>query len=217
MLLWVTENADKHRSTLQALLEKGIFTYVCPYETAAFYCDKKDIGGVILDCVSAIGLGERLCAQLRQSYTEKFPIAALLTENAQTSMLADSLIRTDGEPNQSILTFCRSCGWQTDPITLYHLTVGADPTQNRYMGQRLRISKSAHAILRCIAYRAPHPTSTDDLLSLCFPQKQASEKQLIATIREINRLAADIDPRPLIVCERGKGYRLRNGICDPSS
>ena len=213
MLLLVTEDRRRHRPLLSALLARGIFVYVSSYETAEFYCESKDVGGVVLDCIAALTHGEQLCKDLRDLYPAELPIAALIAEGARPDMLADCLIRVNEGHEREILTFChQNCGWSEKPLSLYHLTVGNNPTENRYMGRQLKLSQQAHTILRCICYRAPYVTSTDDLLSLCFPEQTKTADHLAMQIAKINHAAQEIDPRPLVINEYGKGYRLRDGI-----
>ena len=79
------------------------------------------------------------------------------------------------------------------------------------MGYPLPLSPRESTILRCLLYRYPHLTPTDELMSLCFPDERINIENLFVHISVINQRAMKIDPRPLIVNTYGKGYRLRDG------
>lgn len=212
MLVFVT-NAQKSRSSLlPRLAEHGIYTFLCPFETAAFHCDKKDTGGVLLDCVTSLTCGERLCAELRSQYPE-MPIGAIVTPSAVPDLAVNRLIRENGDILDDVLDFCiKNCGWRTARLTTYSLTIEDDPDKTVYMGYRFPLTPREHTILRCLFYRAPRVTSADDLLALCFADASLSAANLSTHISSINRRALELDRRPLIVNVYGQGYRLRDGI-----
>ena len=213
MLIFVTEHKEKHRYLLDRLFENAVYLFVCSYENAAFYCDRKDTGGVILDAVSELPHAEQLCRNLRASYPE-MPIAAIVSKHAIPNLLVNSLLR-DTDPisvTTDMLRFCATCGWNTRTLSTYALSIGYDPRTTGYMGYCLPLSPREHDILRCLLYRAPHLTTVDDLMSLCFRGGRQRVENLFVHISNINKRAARIDPRPLIVNVYGKGYRLRDGI-----
>ena len=51
MLLLVTDRSTFGKLLAQELLEAGVYAFRASYETGAFYCEKKDTGGVIFDGV----------------------------------------------------------------------------------------------------------------------------------------------------------------------
>lgn len=214
MLILVTEHRKRFDEILDRLPARGIYTFVCPYETAGALCEKKDTGGVILDCIGALPRAERLCAELRDRYPE-IPIAAIVAPDAIPDLAVNRLMRTR-HPSllfDDILDFCiRTCGWQTERLSTFELLVTASPADTRYMGYALPLTPREHLILRCLFYRAPEITSKDDLTELCYPTGMQSVQNVVVQIGNINKKASVIDPRPLIVNVYGKGYRLRDGI-----
>ena len=215
MLLLITERRLIARTLAKALSEHGIFHFRAAPEVGAFYCEEKDTGSVILDCVSDMRRSKALCAELRTRYPA-LPIAALLPPKSAPDLAVDAILR-DGDLERictDALEFCRRCGWDERRFTTYQLTVGIHPTQTRYMGYPLSLSPREHTILRCLMYRSPRLTPTDDLMSLCYPEGRQTVSNLTLHIHNINQLAKQIDPRPLIVNIYGKGYRLRDGIID---
>ena len=217
MLVLVTADKARRLSLVRALLEHGIFTYVVSPDTALTVCEQKDTGGVILDCVGALSIGEALCRRLRNDYPP-LPIAAIVANRACPDMPVNSLFRagwTEEELTACVLDFChRVCGWQQEPLSTFSLTLGNAPEETVYMGYRMPLSPREHEILRCLLYRSPEYTAADDLLTLCYPEGDQAQSNLTVQIRNINRRAQSIDPRRLIVNRRGLGYRLRHGIVD---
>ena len=55
MLLLVSDDRKAYAPIISQLLARGIFAFLCPYETAEFMCEEKDVGGVLLDCVAGLG------------------------------------------------------------------------------------------------------------------------------------------------------------------
>ena len=168
----------------------------------------------MIDCIRNLKKGETLCRALRTRYPE-IPIAALVSAKAVPNLPASQLIRIEeGEDRfPEILEFCTAlCGWNVETVSTHALSMDSDPANTRYMGMPLRLSPSEHRILRCLFYRAPKITSPKDLMRLCYPAETRHLNNLAVHIRAINQKAVIIDPRPLIVNERAKGYRLRDGI-----
>ena len=215
MLLIIAKRTADWKEFAVRFHTKGIFSYRCGYENALLMCEKKDTGGVILDCTQDPKGGEKLCRALRALYAD-MPIAAVVDSNSIPDLPATRVIRSHGM-NQAlfdeILDFSiRICGLDTKLLAAYFLTVTEDPAKTLYMGYQMPLSARQHTILRFLLYRAPRLTSADDLMELCFPECNTGIANLTAQIRAINRRALLIDPRPLIVNEYGKGYRLRDGI-----
>ena len=213
MLLLISSRQELIRDLTAHLRERGVYLLWSAPETALFLCEKHDTGGVILDCVPNLQSGESLCRELRAIYPE-MPIAAIVSKHCVPDLPADAILR---DADVTTLTeqayeFCLSCGWQERPLQTFALSVGLSPDQTVYMGYPMPLSPRAHNILRCLFYRAPHVTTADELMSLCYPCEYKSISNLAVQIHEINRHAMKIDPRPLIVNVYGKGYRLRDGI-----
>ena len=214
MLIFVTERKAAHAELITYLQMSGIYSFVCSYENAAYFCDVKDTGGVILDGLANIGRAETLCAHLHARYPD-MPIAAIVAPNAIPDMAVSRLLRATPttDLSEDALDFCiRDCGWCTQRLTTYSLSVGTQPEDTYYMGYALKLSPREFALLHCLFYRSPRPTSTEDLIELCYPYGRQGIGNIAVQIASINRKAAQIDPRPLIVNDYGKGYRLRDGI-----
>lgn len=212
MLLLVSDAPSLRAQLVSRLSEHGIYTFQCPFETAEFFCDKKDTGGVLLDCKGALTRGEQLCARLHEKYPD-MPICAILAPLAVPDLAVNRLIRETGDVFDDVLDFCiRTCGWKTARLTTHALTVGSNPESIFYMGYRLSLTPSEYTLLRCLFYRSPRVTSARDLLSLCFPGRRISVTNVTTHISNINKRAAELDPRPLIVNVHNQGYRLRDGI-----
>ncbi|MBQ8311386.1 MAG: winged helix-turn-helix domain-containing protein [Clostridia bacterium] len=214
MLLLITDRPLITRVLTERLPANGIFLYRAPFETAMFHFEKRDTGGIILDCVGASEDPYILCATLREQYSA-LPIAAIVPKNEVVELPADMLLR-DGNLDaicDGALEFCHvCCGWIEEPLRVYSLSVGSTPDSVYYMGYRLPLAPRAYEILRCLFYRMPRITSADELMDLCFPGGRQGIANLSVQISNINRVASAIDPRPLIVNEYGKGYRLRDGL-----
>lgn len=216
MLILVSDRRDFATSLAEALVPHGIFSLCASHETARFLCEAKDCGGALLDGVPDPHVAEELCRDLRKSYPD-LPIALLIPDGYVPHAQADRLLRQENPDALllELLPFCRTvCGWCTEKLTSFSLTVGGDPQDTRYMGYPLPLPPREHILLRCLFYRAPRLTSPDDLLAMCYPGRAVSAASLSVMISEINRRAASIDPRPLILNAYGKGYRLRSGILD---
>ncbi len=215
MLLFVTNRSRLARSLAASLLPRGIYLLHAPLETAEFMCDTKDIGGLLLDCVTDPDAAVTLAHTLRDRYPH-LPMAAILSPHALLDLPADRLLRQAETDTlvESVSEFCALCGWNCDRMGVFDLDMTQDPDKTYYMGYPLPLSPREHAILRCLFYRSPHLTSSDDLMSLCYPLERKGISNLAVLIRRINQRAAEIDPRPLIISVYAKGYRLRDGILE---
>ena len=212
MLLLITERPIIAQTLTSHLHDNGIFFYRAPAETALLHYEKRDVGGVFLDCTLNPTQASALCHELRRRAPE-MPIGVLVSKNDLPELPADLILR-DGDLEalrDGILEFCRMCGWRSTTLRSYSVTV--EPSGKiYYMGYRLLLSPHESMILRCLFYRYPRLTSADELMSLCFHDRLISIKNLFVHIATINRRASEIDPRPLIVNTYGKGYRLREGL-----
>jgi DNA-binding response OmpR family regulator len=214
MILVITDRRHLGKQLAADLCAQGIFTFECPPETGAFYCETKDTGGVILDCIPDLMAAEALCQALRSSYPQ-LPIFAIVPKESVPNLEADRLSRTTDPQKlfQEILDFCTTaCAWSPKPLSSYFLTVGNTPEEIIYMGYPMPLSHRAHRILQCLFYRYPKITSADDLMSLCYPDGKEQIGNLAVQIHHINQAAAKIDARPLVVNVYKQGYKLRDGI-----
>ena len=214
MLIFITDRRDFGRAVSAILRKKGIFLIQCPLEVALFTCERYDTGGVVLDAVTDLSAAERLCAALRQAYPP-MPIAVIAAKEQCPDLPADRILRDMGDTvilaDAAEQFYQVDCGWNLPVFSFYYLSVGITPDSAVYMGYPLSLSPTEHMLLRCLFYRYPHVTSADELLTLCFDRAQ-SAANLSVHISNINRRAAQLDPRPLIVNVYGKGYRLRHGL-----
>ena len=195
MLLIVSERTAWWKDQAVRLNRQGIFAFLVPFEQGLRYCKTLATGGVVIDCVRHLKRGEALCRRMRESYPE-LPIAALLCKKAIPDMPVSRVFRESEEDLFSLLLdFCTvSCGWDTGKLSTHALTVANTPCETFYMGCPLGL------------------TERENLMRLCYPGQMKSTSNLTVHIQSINQKAALIDPRPLIVNERAKGYRLRDGI-----
>ena len=216
MLVFVTPYKTRRADLVEHLNRNGVFVYVSSPESAHKIVLQKDTGGVLLDAVGNLGTCERLASDLRSEYPA-MPIAAIVAKDAIPQMEINTLLRDTDERSvlEQALDFCIChCGWRTKVLSTHCLTVDDIPEATLYMGYRLPLSPKEHEILRCLFYRLPYDTATDDLLSLCYPNQPAKRENLTTLIARINQKAKVIDSHPLIVNRYGKGYRLRDGILD---
>lgn len=169
-----------------------------------------------MDCGPKPLRAESLCHSLRAAYPD-LPILMIAPSHTPLNAPADCILRRDGELLQNefrqlLLDFCyTSCGFCPKPMTSFFLTVGSDAKSVFYMGYPLRLSNRAYLLLRCLFYRAPKAVPAHDLLEICYPEG-ADARNLAVQIHHVNRAAKAIDPRPLVVYEHGRGYRIRDGI-----
>ena len=212
MLLIITDREGWASHLSPLLLENGIYHLCVPSSFGTFTCEREDTGAVILDCVPSRSRGEHICADLKHRYP-KMPIAVVAAPQAIVNAQADAVLR-DGDLGtlcENILSFCRANGWSPSPLSTFYLRL-IPPDRAEYMGLPLPLSPAEFRILHCVFYRSPRPTNSDHLVALCASDGASSEESLAVLIHRINQKAAKIDPRPLIVNEYGKGYRLRDGI-----
>ena len=214
MLLIITDREGWASHLSPVLLENGIYHLCVPLSYGTFACEREDTGAVILDCVPSLSRGEHICADLKRRYPD-LPVAVVAPPEARVNARADAVLR-DGSLDtlcKNVLSLCQANGWSTSPLSTYYLRL-APPAGAEYMGLPLSLSPAEFRILHCIFYRSPSHTSTEQLVALCANDGASSEDSLTVLIHRINQKAAKIDPRPLIVNEYGKGYRLRDGILD---
>ena len=212
MLLIITDREGWASRLSPILLENGIYHLCVPMSFGTFSCEREDTGAVILDCVPSLSRGEHICADLKQRYPN-MPIAIVASPKSIVNARADAILR-DGNLNtlcENILSVCHANGWTFAPLSTYYLRL-APPDCAEYMGLSLSLSPAEFRILHCIFYHSPRPTSTELLVALSAGEGAKNETALAVLIHRINQKAAKIDPRPLIVNEYGKGYRLRDGI-----
>ena len=215
MLVFITERTAWFQRFAVRFHAKGVFFYLCHPEVAEFYCREKDTGGVIVDCIPNFSAGERLARVLHEIYPD-MPIAAIVPPLSVPDMPAIRIFRDVGKSDalfDEMLEFARvNCGMRTGQLSTFSLLVNHDRHQTRYMGYLLPLSVQEHKILRFLFYRSPRLTSIDDIADICYVDSAQRIENVSVMISRINRHAAEIDPRPLIVNEYGKGYRLRDGI-----
>ncbi len=215
MLLLISERPDISSLLTRSLSQHGVYFFRATLDNAAYLAGKKDIGGVILDCLPRTSRAEELALVLRRDYPD-LPIA-VIHSSPEGAALSVERIWTDDVPemlSEEAWDFCLSCGWWTEPLSVYALTVGNTPGEVYYMGYPLHLTPQEHCLLRCLFYRAPHITSAADLAELCFPERPLPLSTVISLISRINRRAHMISPLPLVENIRGKGYRLRRGLED---
>lgn len=212
MLIMITNREGWASRLSPLLLENGIYHLCVPTSFGTFACEREDTGAVILDCVPSLSRGEHICADLKRRYPT-LPVAMVVAPEARPNAHTDAVLR-DGNLDtlcENIASLCHANGWSTAPLSTYYLRL-TPPCRAEYMGLPLSLSPAEFRILHCIFYRSPHPTDSEHLVALCADEGASSEESLAVLIHRINQKAAEIDPRPLVVNEYGKGYRLRDGI-----
>lgn len=214
MLCIVTRDAAFGRRVATALTARGIFLFRCTLDNAAFLCEEKDCGGVILD---ARGEGEAMCSfcdYLRRTYPP-MPIALLTTPSAPVSGQVDCILRQTNfdEQIEALYEFSvHVCGFRTQCLSTPTLCITSNPDECLYMGTPFPLSPREHTILRCLFYRYPRLTSADDLMSLCYHDADCGIGNLAVQIHAINQRAERLKLLPLVVNVYRKGYCLREGI-----
>ena len=205
----VTDRKHHFQNLTEKLRQNGIYLLHTSLDTALFTCDQKDTGAVLLDCVTAYKRAESICASLREKYPE-LPIAVIVPDSKITSMLADRILyeRLPALHLNDLLDFCTAHGFKSGKLSTDTLSVDSSAKAVYYLGYPLELSPRARALLRCLIYRYPHPTTPDDLMSLCFFEDGLSISNLNVTIHTINRAAQKISPCPLILHIRDEGYVL---------
>lgn len=214
MLLIITDREGWASRLSPVLLENGIYHLCVSSSFGTFVCEREDTGAVILDCVPSLSRGEHICGDLKKRYPD-MPVAVVAAPTAVVNARADAVLRDESFDTlcENILSLCRANGWSFAPLSTYYLRL-APPDRAEYMGLSLPLSPAEFRILHCIFYHSPRPTSTELLVALSAGEGSKNETALAVLIHRINQKAAEIDPRPLIVNEYGKGYRLRDGIID---
>ena len=212
MLLIITDREGWASHLSPLLLANGVYHLCVPTSYGTFTCEREDTGAVILDCVPSLARGEHICADLRQRYPN-MPIALVAPPKAVVNAPADAVLRDENLDTlcENILSLCHANGWSSAPLSTFYLRL-APPDCAEYMGLSLPLSPAEFRILHCIFYHSPKPTGTELLVALLGSEGAKTEAALAVLIHRINQKAAKIDPRPLIVNEYGKGYRLRDGI-----
>lgn len=212
MLLILTDREGWVSHLSPILLENGIYHLCVSMAYGTFTCEREDTGAVILDCVPSLSRGEHICADLKRRYPD-MPVAIVASPESVVNAHADAVLRDENLDTlcENILSLCRANGWSATPLSTYYLRL-TPPDRAEYMGLMLPLSPAEFRILHCIFYHSPRPTSTELLIALLANEGAKSEDALAVLIHRINQKAAEIDPRPLIVNEYGKGYRLRDGI-----
>ena len=214
MLLIITDREGWASHLSPVLFANGIYHLCVPISYGTFTCEREDTGAVIVDCVPSLSRGEHICADLKRRYPN-MPVVMVAAPEAVVNAPADAIWR-DGNLDtlcENILSLCRASGWSFAPLSTYYLRL-APPNCADYMGFPLSLSPFEFRILHCIFYHSPRPTSTQLLVALLKNEGAKSEDALAVLIHRINQKAAQTDPRPLIINEYGKGYRLRDGIID---
>lgn len=213
MILLASDRQTVRGLSVSCFLPAGIFTYLCPLETARFFCEKKEISGAILDAVPDSSAAETLARDLRERYPD-LPIALILPPCVCPNAPVDRVIpdRSADMLAADLLQFLRDqVGWRND-FSTYALTIPIDGTEARLLGYPFPLAPREAAILRCLFAFAPRVVSKDDLLLLCFPEGNQQVANLSVQISRINRRAAKIGLPDLIVSEYGRGYRLNRAI-----
>lgn len=216
MFIIITDQTTLGKRLSQVLENEGVFTYVTPLETALFYCREKDIGGVLLDACQNQKDAEAICRTLRRSYPA-LPILMLAHPRQIVNAPADGILRYTDEQSLAdpLFDFCYTvCGFPKKTMTTFYLSMGSDPQDVLYMGYPMPLPNRAYQILRCLLYRAPGNVPVQDLLELCYVEG-GSATNVAVQIHTINAEAKRIDPRPLVIYEYKKGYRIRDGILPP--
>ena len=214
MLLIITNREGWASRLSPVLLKNGIYHLCVPLAYGTFACEREDTGAVIVDCVPSLSRGEHICADLRRRYPN-LPIAIVASAKERVNARADAVLRDENIDTlcENVLSLCRANGWSSAPLSTFYLCL-TPPDCAEYMGLSLSLSPAEFRVLHCIFYRSPSHTSTEQLVALCANDGASSEESLAVLIHRINQKATKIDPRPLIVNEYGKGYRLRDGILD---
>lgn len=212
MLLIISDREGWASRLSPVLLENGIYHLCVPLSFGTFTCEHEDTGAVILDGVTSLSRAEHICADLKRRYPA-LPVAIVAAQEAVVNAHTDAVLRDEKFDTlcENILSLCSANGWSQKPLSTFYLRM-AKENRVDYMGLSVILSPSEYRILHCIFYHSPRPTSTALLTSLLTNEGAKNESALAVLIHRINQKAATIDPRPLIVNEYGKGYRLRDGI-----
>ena len=219
MFLLISDQKPLFLQVACRLSEHGLFLFYSPFETAAFLCEQKDVGGVVIDCAEQSERGACLCRELRASYPE-MPIA-VIANGSPSALDADWIIRCQPTPEalaERLMPFFEeACGWSQQNLSTYYLTVDCKGTHATYMGYPLPLTPRQHRILYCLFYHATKPISPDDLLAITNPMRSCSLATLNRHIRRINRNAAEIAPHaPPLLQYSHMGYQLSAAVLSRS-
>ncbi len=216
MICLISERIPQYRCAIDRLIDCGILVYVTGPCQATELCERKDIGGVILDLCAAGARGEALLDELLLRYPE-MPIAILSAPEQPRSPRVVVLKTPNDRPEESfdvLLQFCTaSCHAQahaalsTSLLSLFPASAGC-----RYMGYPLALTPLQYRILHCLLYLYPKVAPSEDLLFWCGLDSKTGPGKLTKQIAAINRRAAKIHPSPLILNRYGVGYILRKDL-----
>ncbi len=218
MLILISTRTAELQALAVRFVQERIFSYVSSPENALMLCEKNDTSGAVIDCTYPhFKLGTSICKELRARYPV-MPIVALTNSPRKVIPSATKIIPyTD---DQALFTqLCALCdAWGIKsrlPLSTYYLYLGNSPKETRYKGYPLPISPQEYQILQYLLYRAPIFVPSDELCMICGMQTLAKGKATLAVqVNRINRLAEQIDSKPLIISSYGKGYSLRKGVID---
>ena len=187
MLLLATDRPSFGKNLATRLQQSGIYLFRSSLETTRFLCREKDTGGVILDAVTDLKACERIAGELRAEYPE-IPIALIVLPRAVPNADVDCIIR-ETDPDaifSAALEFAvKGCGFRTSALSTFYFFVGERKEDVLYKGYRLSLSQKEYELLRILFYRAPRPTSPEDLLDLLYPaggRKLSSLYTLVSSI-----------------------------------
>lgn len=214
MLCMVTQETAFGKRIATALTERGIFLFRCTPDNAAFFCEEKECGGVMLDARTQLSAMLKFCQELRRRYPP-MPIALLAAPGAAVFGQPDCILRqTDFDAQlEALYEFgVRVCGFRTQVLSTPTLSVTSNPDECLYMGVRFPLSPREHTLLRCLFYRYPRVTSADDLMSLCYHDADCKIGNLAVQLHAVNQRAERLGLPPLVVNVYRKGYCLRDGI-----
>ena len=188
MFIIITDRTPFGKKLSKALENEGVFSHLCPLETALFHCREKDTGGVLLDACKDQKRAEELCRTLRRTYPG-LPILMLAYPRQIVNAPADGILRDTDERalTEPLLDFCHTvCGFLKKSMATFYLTVGSDPQSVFYMGYPLHLPQKAFELLRCLFYRAPRNVTVQELLELCYVDG-GSAQNVAAQIHIITR------------------------------
>lgn len=213
MILLVSDRQTVRGLPVSHFLPAGIFTYACPAETARFFAREKKISGAILDGIPSLAVAETLAADLHAAYPE-LPMLLITAPEDFPNAPAETLRDTGSLTGLAagMLSFLRkTVGWQYD-FTTFALSLPLGSDEATLWGYPFPLSGRETAILRCLFAFAPETVPADDLLLLCFPEGRQKAANLSVQISRINRRAAAVGQKDLILSEYGKGYRLNRAV-----
>ncbi len=212
MILLISDSALRARAIASYLHTDGQHSLLASLETALFLCDKKDIGGIVIDLTDSNALAQEMLRTLLARYPQ-MPVALILPDGTSPSELCETI--RDSDPSSIAARvncfYASQCGFSAASLSAATLTVELTSKSACYKGYPLSLTPTELRILHLLLYRAPRPTSAEDILTLCFPNTPHKLATLAVHIHHINQKAALIDPRPL-VSHSPSGYRLRAGV-----